>query len=152
MEHQHIWDKTLNPDEQVKFEFAIGKKYRTFGLVSLVIFGLLFLLSGAWPIALFFIAFGAFYFGFYLKVANAYAFTDRRVLVHRGWLSTKMITTEYQKITDVTIEERFLDRILFKTGSIGIDTAGRKGEEIVLKHIERPYELKKKLDELRGHL
>lgn len=150
MEHKHIWDKTLGPSEQVKYEFSIGNRYRMFGVVSLVLLGLILML-GSWQLGVFVAAVGAFYFGFYLKASNAYAFTDHRVLVHTGWLSTKMISTEYQKITDVTVKEPILDRLLFHTGGLEINTAGSKGEEIVLKHIERPYEIKKKLDELRGH-
>jgi uncharacterized membrane protein YdbT with pleckstrin-like domain len=151
MEHQHIWDKTLNPSEQVKFEFSIGNRYRTTGMISMIILGAILLFVN-WVPALFFILVGVFYYGYYLKASNAYAFTDRRVLVHKGWLSTKMITTEYQKITDVTVSEEILQKWVFGTGGLAINTAGSRGEEIVLHHIERPYEVKKKLDELRGSL
>lgn len=150
MEHQHIWDKVLSPSERVMYEFSVGARYRMVGLIGLSILGLLSFVW-SWIVAVFIIAFSVFYFGFYLKVANAYAFTDRRVLVHKGWLSTKMITTEYQKITDVTVLEPLLQRLIFATGTLVVNTAGSKGEEIVLDNVERPYELKKKLDELRGY-
>ena len=156
MEYQKIWDKVLNPNEQVKYEFSISKRYRKFGSTFFVILGAVLILlgifaaTGVWVFGLILILVGSGYYGFYLKVANAYAFTDRRVLVHIGWLSTKMISTEYQKITDVTIIEPFLSHILVHTGTLKIDTAGTSKEEIVLKNIERPYEVKKKLDELRG--
>lgn len=91
----------------------------------------------------------AFYYAFYLKVANAYAFSGDRVLIHKGWLSTKLISTEYQKITNVTVHDPFISRIITKTGTLVIDTAGTSGKEIQLTRIERPYEVKKKLDELR---
>ena len=94
---------------------------------------------------------GAFYFGFYLKTANAFAFTNKRILVHRGWLSTKLISTDYTKVTDAMVTEPFLDRIIYHTGSLEIDSAGTNRENVVLAHVEHPYEIKKKLDELRHH-
>ena len=29
MRYQKIWDKVLNPDEQVEYEFSIGEGYKT---------------------------------------------------------------------------------------------------------------------------
>ena len=152
MNYEKIWKKTLGTTEPVKYEFTIGQRYRTFGLVGWCIVGGLFLLTivGA-GLGILIIALAAFYFGFYLKTANAYAFTDHRVLVHRGWLSTKLISTDYSKITDVTVHEPFFSRVFFHTGSIEIDTAGTNRQDVILKHIEHPYEVKKKLDELRHH-
>ena len=151
MHYEQIWKKTLGSSEAVKHEFSIGDRYQKAGLIIWCIVGGLFLLTivGA-GLGILIIALAAFYYGFYLKKANAYAFTDHRVLVHRGWLSTKLISTEYQKITDVTVHEPFFSRVFFHTGSIEIDTAGTNREDLVLKHIAHPYEVKKKLDELRG--
>jgi uncharacterized membrane protein YdbT with pleckstrin-like domain len=152
MHYEHIWKKTLGSSESVKYEFTIGKRYRKFFLVTWCVVGGLCLITVVGiPFGIFIIAFAAFYYGFYLKTANAYAFTDRRVLVHRGWLSTTLLTTEYQKITDVTVHEPFFSRVFFHVGSLAINTAGTSSEEIVLKNVEHPYEVKKKLDELRGH-
>lgn len=151
MEHQHIWDKVLGPNEEIKYEFTVGEKYRRLGLIGFVVTGVICALLQLWFLALVCIGTGAFYFGFYLKAANAYAFTDHRVLSHRGLLSTKMISTEYQKITDVTVIEPFFSRVLFNIGTLEIDTAGTKKQEIVLNDVEAPYEIKKRLDSLRGH-
>ena len=52
-----------------------------------------------------------FFYGFYFKIANAYAFTDHRVLAHRGWLSTNLVSIDYSKITNVTVEEPFFTKI-----------------------------------------
>lgn len=152
MHYDHIWKKTLGPNESVKYEFTVGKRYRKVLLIIWIVIGGIFSLTGAgafFGIPIILIA--AFYYGFYLKTANAYAFTDHRVLVHLGWLSTRLISTEYQKITDVTVHEPFFSRVFFHVGSLAINTAGTSSEEIVLKNVEKPYEVKKKLDELRGH-
>jgi hypothetical protein len=150
MEYQHIWRKVLAPNEQVKYEFTVGSRYCMIGAVCTVALGLLLAIA-SFQFGLIIAALGGFYFGFYLKAANVYAFTDKRVLIHKGWLSTQMISTDYQKVTDVMVIEPFLDRIVYHTGSIEIDSAGTNRENIVLKHVERPYEIKKKLDELRTH-
>ena len=68
------------------------------------------------------------------------------MLIHRGWLSTKTISIDYHKITDVVVEEGFWYRKFTHTGNLIIDTPGMSGDDIVLKYVENPYELKKKLD------
>ena len=149
MDYKQIWGKTLNTSEQVKYEFSVGDRYRMTGLVVWVLIGALLMFSSV-QYGMIVILFSVFYFGFYIRAANVYAFTNQRVLVHRGWLSTKLISTDYQKITDVTVHEPFLSRVFFHVGSLEIDTAGTNRKDIVLKNIEHPYEVKKKLDELRG--
>jgi len=148
MEYEKVWSKVLNPHEEVKYEFSIGKRYRKTLMILFIVIGLAIIIPIKF-LGIFFILISLFYFGFYLKKANAYAFTGDRVLIHKGWLSTKLISTEYQKITDVTIHEPFFSRVFFKTGSITVNTAGTGTQEIVLVNIEHPYQVKKKLDELR---
>ena len=150
MDYDHVWKKSLGPNEEVKFEFSVGSRYRMIWLVVLVVIGLITAL-GSLTLGIIIAGIGAFYFGFYLKAANAFAFTNKRILVHRGWLSTKLISTDYTKVTDVMVTEPFLDRIMYHTGSLEIDSAGTNRENVVLSHIEHPYEIKKKLDELRHH-
>ena len=79
-------------------------------------------------------------------MANAYALTDRRMLVHKGWLSTSTISIEYKNITDITVDEPFLERLITKTGSLSVNTAGSGIKEVVLRHITTPYEVRKKID------
>ena len=150
MQYQKIWDKVLNPNEVIKYEFSIGPFYRKLCLILWCLFSLMFFFStDTIGVGIIIILLAAFYYAFYLKVANAYAFSGDRVLIHKGWLSTKLISTEYQKITNVTVHDPFFSRIITKTGTLVIDTAGTSGKEIQLTRIERPYEVKKKLDELR---
>ena len=147
MSYKKIWDKTLSSDEKLEYEFSIGSRYRTLGIIVWSVLSLLLLFVGGLGVLVFLIA--LFYYGFYLKVANAYAFTDKRVLIHRGWLSTNTTSVDYHKITDVHIEEPLFDRLITKTGNIAINTAGSNAKEISLQHVELPYEVKKKLDALK---
>lgn len=148
MNYEKIWQKTLANDEKVEYEFSIGGKYIKFQLIVWGIISLPLLLIMGLGVLTFLVA--LFYFAFYLKVANAFAFTNKRVLVHRGWLSTHTISVDYSKITDIHVVEPFFDRVLTHTGNIAVITAGSTNDQIVLQHISDPYEVKKKLDALKG--
>ena len=148
MNYEKVWQKTLANDEKVEYEFSIGDKYIKFQLIVWGIISLPLLLIMGLGFFTFLVA--LFYFAFYLKAANAFAFTNKRVLVHRGWLSTHMISVDYSKITDIHVVEPFFDRVLTHTGNIAIVTAGTTTDQIVLQHISEPYEVKKKLDALKG--
>ncbi len=149
MKYKNIWEKALNSHEEVKYEFSVADRYRYFRLGVLCVLGAVFFFTSFPALGVIVIAGAAFYYGFYLKTANAYAFTDRRVLIHRGWLSTNMVSVEYVKITDVTVLEPFVEKLVTHSGHLAINTAGSIGNEIILKHVERPYDLKKKLDQMR---
>jgi len=144
--HQKIWDKILSSNEKVEFSFSIGNSYRKFYLIlwAIICAPLLF----AFGMGIIVYAFVYFYYGFYLKVANVYAFTNKRVLIHRGWLSTQTNSIAYDKITDIVVSENFVDRVLTKTGGIALNTAGTSHYEGSLRFIENPYQIKKKLEEI----
>jgi uncharacterized membrane protein YdbT with pleckstrin-like domain len=148
MNHEQTLNKILNQDEKVEHGFSIGQRYLKvcfvfWGIISV----LLLLFYGFFGILVF--LFVVFYYAFYLKTANVYAFTNKRVLIHRGLFSTNAISIDYNKITDVSVKEPFLDKVLFHSGSIAINTAGTGTQEVILKHIQSPYKLKKKLDTLK---
>lgn len=149
MEYANVWAKVLREDEKVDYEFSVGKRYRMLGMIPVVIFGLP-LLFAVPPMGVIILGLGLFYFGYYIKVANAYALTEKRVLIHKGWLSTNTISIEYKNITDVRVSESFLEKIIAKTGNLSINTAGSGMTEVVLKHITAPYEVRKKLDKVRS--
>jgi uncharacterized membrane protein YdbT with pleckstrin-like domain len=145
--NKEIWDKVLSTGEELKYEFSVGENYiKTYIIVWGVISVLLLFLAGL-GILTFIIAY--VYYKIYLPKAHIYGFSNKRVLIHRGWLSTSMTSVDYNKITDVYVTETFLDKQLTHTGHIAINTAGSNGKEIVLHHVASPYEIKKKLDELR---
>jgi len=154
LEYEKIWKKILAPDEEVKYEFSIGKKYRLVCTILGVTAGVVLLLSSALLVGVVVITISILYYWFYLKIANAYAFTNKRILIFRGWLSTELISIDYDKITDIIVEEPFFPKVFTQTGHLIIKTAGagflefKKSQKLA--HIEKPYEVKKKLDELRS--
>jgi len=150
MKHQKIWDKVLENGEEVKHEFSISSRYLNTWFIFWMIVVFTQSDSGDLTGGLMFLGIVAFYLFFYKKRSRIYAFTDRRIAIHTGWLSTKMISIDYNQITDIKIEEPFLGRIIYKTGVLQIATAGTGSPPVRFNHIEKPYELKKKLDSLRG--
>jgi uncharacterized membrane protein YdbT with pleckstrin-like domain len=134
LNYLYIWDRTLNPDEKVLYETNISIRYIfvylfiTFVLFSFLIFPI--------PVIL-------FYYLFYIRVANAYCFTNKRVLIHKGWLSRKLISIEYPRITDVHVIEPFIDRFITGSGNIIINTAGTRNYESIIENVDNPNEVKK---------
>jgi uncharacterized membrane protein YdbT with pleckstrin-like domain len=152
MNYNKIWQKVLGGDEKIEYEFSVGDRYTNVGMIVWSVIALLFLLIFGFDVyilIIFILMFVFFYFGFYLKIANAYAFTNKRVLIHKGWLSTRVTSIDYSKITDINIQEPFLDRIITHSGHISINTAGTNYHEVILKNVEKPYLIKKKLDVLK---
>jgi membrane protein YdbS with pleckstrin-like domain len=152
MNYEKFWKKVLGVDEKVEYEFSIGDRYANVGLIVWSSISLILLLIFGLDVSIFSILiliFTFFYYGFYLKVANAYAFTNKRVLIHKGWLSTRVTSIDYLKITDINIQEPFIDRIITHSGHISINTAGTNYHEVILNNVEKPYEIKKKLDILK---
>lgn len=89
-----------------------------------------------------------FYHLYYLRISNEYFFTNQRILIKKGWISTKTISIHYNRITDISVTQNMLDRIL-RIGTMAISTAGSEGYEVTLKHISKPYLLKKRLFSLK---
>jgi uncharacterized membrane protein YdbT with pleckstrin-like domain len=156
MEYAHIWQKVLSSDEKIEYEFSISPLFLTFSFfIRLLVLLLLtpFIYTFSAKVALLFFLFIGlsllFYYFFYLKEANAYAITNKRLIIHRGWLSTDSVYIDFAKITDITVIEPFFEWILTNSGDLHIDTAGTPSHEIILRHIASPYETRKKLEDIR---
>lgn len=150
-----VWQKVLKEGEEIRFEFGLGERYIR---ISSLLWALFFLLLGSLALqgAVFL---GIFVFAFalifvylrlwFLRRFFVYGFSDQRVLVHRGWLATSLQVVDYNKITDVTVGQTLLERYLFKSGTLTINTAGSDEPEVVLSRIDNPYDIKKKLDRIK---
>ena len=84
----------------------------------------------------------------HLYNANRYLLTTRRVILKRGVFSVRLITTLYDKITHIEVEQSFYDRIVMHEGSVVINTAGANNDSLHLKHIDAPIEFKNLLERL----
>ena len=155
-----VWANILEEGEEIKWEFSVGKKYRLLQGIKIATLGILFIFGGFGGMffSFFFIGLvvvGAFltalgWFEYwYLKKANNFAFTNKRILYRRGWLGTRLTAVEYKKVTHVVVVQPFWDKFITNTGYLKIDTAGISGTEIVFSHIENPYFARGKMEELR---
>ncbi|MDD3284305.1 MAG: PH domain-containing protein [Patescibacteria group bacterium] len=147
MFYKNIIKDMLSVDERKEHEFSIGIGYIKFGFIIFNTISVILIFLN-YKLSILSFAFTIFYFLFYLKISNIYVFTNKRILIHKGWLSTNMISVEYDKITDVRVQENFIYKILTKTGNLLINTASTSDTEIILLHVENPYNLKKILDSL----
>ncbi|MBD3248041.1 PH domain-containing protein [Candidatus Falkowbacteria bacterium] len=91
-----------------------------------------------------------FYYQYYLRTANYYVVTDKRMIFKRGWLSTEVESIHYERVTDILVKQSFLDKIIFATGNIFISTAGSEGYQAELLHIRNPHKFKKMIYDLKS--
>lgn len=81
----------------------------------------------------------------YQKYFIHYAITDHRVMTREGLLHKIFVTADLPSVTDITINESFLERILTRTGVVGINTAGSNHVELHFDHVKRPFALRKEI-------
>lgn len=160
------WKKIISQDEKIEYYFGLGKRYLELikflfffsSFLCFISFSIfykfsqpVFILIG--QIIFFFGVFSlflAFFAPWYLKKANNFALTNKRILVLKGWLSTQLISIDYNKITDIKVEQNFLEKIILKTGAITINTAGSPEPEGVILNIENPYKIKQELEKIKN--
>lgn len=142
---QELKNKILSKNEEVLYDFSLGNRFINISFAITLILGIITipLVVGIFIILL------AIFSRFYQKESNKYFFTNKRIIIMKGWLSTKTTSIDYDKITDVRISEPFFERLFYKTGDLIINTAGSSRDEISLKRIENPYEVKKTLEDIK---
>ncbi len=141
------WQRFLLPEERLIHTFGVSRSYLTvfFLLPALVllVLGVVIGALGELVGALFLLAGGgmllpAFFMWFFVH----YAITDRRVMSRVGVLGKHSISVDLTMITDVAIREPFWERLITRSGTIGINTAGSPRVELVLRHVGRPFDRK----------
>lgn len=80
--------------------------------------------------------------------ANRYLLTTRRVVIKQGLFSVKLTAALFDKITHLEVNQSFIDRLLLHHGTILVNTAGMNKDEISLKYVDYPLELKNLLERL----
>ncbi len=90
----------------------------------------------------------AFLKAYHLHHANRYILTTRRIMIKKGLFSVKLYAALYDKITHLEVDQTFLDRLLLHHGDVIINTAGQNRNEMILKYVDYPIELKNLLERL----
>lgn len=78
----------------------------------------------------------------YRKLTIRYLVTDRRVIVKKGLIGQSTVSADYSKITDVTVQQGILGRLILHTGIIVVNTAGTDLGEVTIKWVEDPFKAK----------
>jgi len=146
---ENNYKKFLSPDEKV--EAVLGYAPAEFilnavgaGIVVLIVVGFLTLIdAGAWSITV------GLVLGVLLLLPSIYHYysvkylvTDKRVVVKTGLIGQSIVSADYSKITDVTVNQGILGRLILRTGTIVLNTAGTDTGEVALKWVNDPFEAK----------
>lgn len=166
------FEKFLAEDEELVFATGFGKTYlrQKFFLYLIVPNGIFIVLGTvlAWflkinigygmLIGLLVACFGAYLKTVHLYHSNRYLLTTRRVIIKKGILSVKVISSLYDKITHIEVEQGIMDRLVMHHGNIIINTAGASNDVIKFLFIDEPLQVKNLLERLinkqrdyRGH-
>ncbi len=128
-------ESTLPDNETIEMEISF---HWTHTLVAW-----LYLLDLGWLII------GVFLFiSMYLeKWTTERALTNRRLILKRGFIRRKTEEISFNRVEEVNLSQSILQRIL---GSGDIKVTGTGAGEIMLKNIDDPLEVQKKVNELRN--
>lgn len=127
--------------------------YLLFGMVfGAVLFGVLFISKVDGTVALVLATVLAVMIAIFKTLhvhhANRYLLTTRRVIIKKGLFSVKLTAALYDKITHLEVDQSFIDRIFLHHGTIIVNTAGVHKDEIILRFVDYPMELKNLLERL----
>lgn len=159
---KNIFKKYLSEDEELVLVTGLSKAYlRSKFIIYLLFPGMLFLglgLGFGWifgidKIVALIIGLLLMFLATLLKTmhifhANRYLLTTRRVIVKKGLLSVRLTAALFDKITHLEVDQSITDRLLLHHGTIIVNTAGSNKEEISLKFVDSPMELKNLLERL----
>ena len=146
--HARYWQRFLLPGEKMIHMFGVSGLYvATFWggplLLALVLAAMVGISNPVLGGLLLIVVATALIPIFYLFYFVHYAITDRRVMSREGIFHKRFVTVSLRSITDVSITEPFLQRLITHTGTIAVNTAGSPGVELYYRHVRHPFERRK---------
>lgn len=140
------YQKFLAPGEKVikAFEYANAELVWDFvlGLLSILVLALFAGFNETSVIIGLLIGSYFILTGLYKKLTLKYLVTDKRVVLKEGLIGQSTVSADYSKVTDVTVKQGILGRLLLHTGTIIVNTAGTDVAEVELKWVQDPFEAK----------
>jgi uncharacterized membrane protein YdbT with pleckstrin-like domain len=121
--------QTVSSDKIIH-EFGVSKWY----IALYIVVGILL---APFIVGILFVILGVYYWMNY-----RYILTDKRIIAKRGIFNIKIDSAPYSKITDISLFQRFGERIFFRMGTLEVNTAGSNSPEILLNKIENPKMIK----------
>ena len=128
-------ESTLPDNETIEMEISFHWTHTLVAWLYLLVLGWLII--------------GVFLFiSMYLeKWTTERALTNRRLILKRGFIRRKTEEISFNRVEEVNLSQSILQRIL---GSGDIKVTGTGAGEIMLKNIDDPLEVQKKVNELRN--
>ena len=128
-------ERTLPDNETIEMEISFHWTHTLVAWLYLLVLGWLII--------------GVFLFiSMYLeKWTTERALTNRRLILKRGFIRRKTEEISFNRVEEVNLSQSILQRIL---GSGDIKVTGTGAGEIMLKNIDDPLEVQKKVNELRN--
>ena len=128
-------ESTLPDNETIEMEISFHWTHTLVAWLYLLVLGWLII--------------GVFLFiSMYLeKWTTERALTNRRLILKRGFIRRKTEEISFNRVEEVNLSQSILQRIL---GSGDIKVTGTVAGEIMLKNIDDPLEVQKKVNELRN--
>lgn len=80
--------------------------------------------------------------------SKRYALTSKRVIISEGIFTERFKSAVYDKITDIGLNQSFMDKIL-NIGTVTVDTAGGDDIEITFVKVSKPFFIKNKISEMQ---
>jgi len=128
---------TLPDNETIEMEISFHWTHTLFAWLALVFLG--------WLIV------GIFVFiSMYIeKWTTERALTNKRLVIKRGLISRKTEEMSFNRIEEVNLNQSILQRIL---GAGNIRVTGTGSGQVIMKNIDNPLAVQKKLNEVRQYL
>ncbi len=80
-------------------------------------------------------------------LSTVYFVTTSKIYKRTGLGFAKVTSAKHTEIDDMKVQQGFLEKVLFNTGTIKFNTPGSAGFEIILPRVGEPFNMKKTLYE-----
>jgi len=148
MKHSDL-QRYIFSGEHICFVFGIGTRYFFFiFFVILVSMGIPMLIFISIPIIFWSLLIILCFWEviWCLRFVNTcYFVTNHRIYKRSGTFFTSLYFANRVDITDMKINQSIFEKIIFNTGTILINTKGGPEYEVILKRVNAPYKIKKKV-------
>lgn len=141
--HKKYWERFMLPDENIIHLFGVSGRYIFvfWGIPAVALFILMIFMGSIniilgllMALVVVSVSLPIIYLWYFVH----YAITDQRVMTREGILHKEFITADLPSVTDITVNETFFERLLTRTGEIGVNTAGSDFVELHFRHIRKP--------------
>lgn len=147
-------EKYIDHDEKIHLKFGISFQYMFFKTLSSVLLfsGLIFIAPKSDVILILFLVMLSLVLSYIwvIYLATAYFVTGNKMYKKTGVFWAKIIEAKKEEITDIIVQRGILERFIFNTGVIKMNTSGGPTIEMILPHVGAPHEKKKQITEIWG--